>query len=107
MVCLGAFLRLSVTLALHWNSAVHVDPLPFSVSAVGAIYLAELASTNLHLSSLLLALSRSPGDGRGGDWYSPVTLISLIITRGKSLENTLASVWQVEHSVFKYISISL
>ena len=54
---------------------VHTNPLPFSVTSAGAIYLTEMAGTNLHLSSLLLALSRSPGDGRGGDWYSPVRLV--------------------------------
>ena len=90
LVCLGVFLRLAVSLALHWNTEVplsaynptkpvpisptqvHTNPLPFSVTSAGAIYLTEMAGTNLHLSSLLLALSRSPGDGRGGDWYSPV-----------------------------------
>ena len=92
LVCLGVFLRLAVSLALHWNTEVtlslsvkprsvlitptqvHTNPLPFSVTSAGAIYLTEMAGTNLHLSSLLLALSRSPGDGRGGDWYSPVGL---------------------------------
>ena len=87
LVCLGVFLRLAVSLALHWNTEVSVsqfpnqtnplpqvdtNPLPFSVTSAGALYLAEMAATNLHVSSLLLALSRSPGDGRGGDWYSPV-----------------------------------
>ena len=93
LVCLSVFLRLAVSLALHWNTEVplsvfkpksvltptpyiqvHTNPLPFSVTSAGAIYLTEMAGTNLHLSSLLLALSRSPGDGRGGDWYSPVGL---------------------------------
>ena len=92
LVCLGVFLRLAVSLALHWNTEVplsvyklkfvlitpiqvHTNPLPFSVTSAGAVYLTEMAGTNLHLSSLLLALSRSPGDGRGGDWYSPVKQI--------------------------------
>lgn len=72
LLCLGTFLRLAVSLALHWNPAAHSDPLPFSVTLAGALHLAELAGTNLHLASILLALSRSPGDGRGGDWYTPV-----------------------------------
>ena len=89
LVCLGVFLRLAVSLALHWNTEVSVsqfprtqttpqvdtNPLPFSVTSAGALYLAEMAATNLHVSSLLLALSRSPGDGRGGDWYSPVKIV--------------------------------
>jgi uncharacterized membrane protein YhdT len=32
LLCLGAFLRLAVCLALHWNTAVHTDPLLHSVS---------------------------------------------------------------------------
>lgn len=71
-VCLGSFLRLAVCLALHWNTTVHIDPLPFHVTVAGAIYLSELAATNIHLSSLLLALSRVQGDGGTGDWYTPV-----------------------------------
>ena len=58
-----------------FETQVHTNPLPFSVTSAGAVYLTEMAGTNLHLSSLLLALSRSPGDGRGGDWYSPVKQI--------------------------------
>jgi len=72
LICLGSFLHLAVSLALHWNSSVHTQPLPFSVTVAGALYLTELAGTNLHLSALLISLSRSPGDGRGGDWYTPV-----------------------------------
>ena len=71
LASLGVALRLAVSLALHWNSAVHTDPLPFSITTAGALYLAELAGTNLHLAALLLALSRSPGAG-GQEWYTPV-----------------------------------
>jgi len=70
LLCLGSILRLVVSLCLHWNTEVHSDPLPFSVSLAGIIYLGEMVSSNLHVSSLLVALSRSPG-GPGG-WYSPV-----------------------------------
>ena len=59
-----------MSLCLHWNTEVHTDPLPFSVSLAGMIYLGEMAASNLHVSSLLVALSRSPG-GPGG-WYTPV-----------------------------------
>jgi len=70
LICLGSILRLAVSLCLHWNTEVHTDPLPFSVSLAGMIYLGEMAASNLHVSSLLVALSRSPG-GPGG-WYTPV-----------------------------------
>merc|ERR1711936_1266223 len=59
LVCLGVFLRLAVSLALHWNTEVDTNPLPFSVTSAGALYLAEMAATNLHVSSILLALSRA------------------------------------------------
>jgi len=72
LVTLAAFLRLAVSLALHWNTEVHTDPLPFSVTSAGIVYLTELAGTNLHLVCLLVAVSRCPGSGGAGDWYTPV-----------------------------------
>lgn len=70
LICLGSILRLAVSLCLHWNTEVHTDPLPFSVTFAGIVYLGEMAASNLHVTSLLVALSRSPG-GPGG-WYTPV-----------------------------------
>ena len=66
---------------------VLTNPLPFSVTSAGALYLAEMAATNLHISSLLLALSRSPGDGRGGDWYSPVKIVFSFLLEPKLIES--------------------
>ena len=76
---------------------VLTNPLPFSVTSAGALYLAEMAATNLHISSLLLALSRSPGDGRGGDWYSPVKffLEPKLIESKEIEERTKVSLLQV------------
>lgn len=70
LLCLGSILRLAVSLCLHWNTEVHTDPLPFSITFAGIVYLGEMAATNLHVSTILVALSRSPG-GPGG-WYTPV-----------------------------------
>ena len=46
------------------------DPLPFSITAGGAVLVVELAAVNLHLVFLLVALARSPEPAEG--WYSPV-----------------------------------
>jgi len=79
VLCLGAVLRLAVSLCLHWNSEVHTQPLPFSVSLAGVYYVGELAATNIHLLALLLLLSRTGGPagdgggGGGGGWYTPVS----------------------------------
>lgn len=74
VVCLGAVLRLAVSLCLHWNTEVHTQPLPFSVSLASLFYIGELAATNIHLISLLLLLSRSSGSQSGdGGWYTPVS----------------------------------
>ena len=46
------------------------DPLPFSITAGGAVLLVELAAVNLHVVFLLVALARSPEPAEG--WYAPV-----------------------------------
>ena len=74
VLCLGSVLRLAVSLCLHWNTEVHTQPLPFSVSLASVYYLGELAATNIHVLSLLLLLSRSSGVAGGdGGWYTPVS----------------------------------
>jgi len=70
LMCLGVVTRLAISLILHWNSEVHMDPLPFAASSAGMLYLAELSSLNLHVCFLLIALSRSSGGWEGGvGWY--------------------------------------
>jgi len=74
VLCLGAVLRLAVSLCLHWNTEVHTQPLPFSVSLASVYFLGELAATNIHVLSLLLLLSRTSGTAGGdGGWYTPVS----------------------------------
>ena len=78
VLCLGAVLRLAVSLCLHWNRDFTTDPLPFSVSLASVFLVGELAATNIHLLALLLLLSRrgrglGGEDGGGGGWYTPVS----------------------------------
>ena len=88
MVCLGAILRLAVSLCLHWNTEVHTQPLPFSISSASLYFIGEFAATNIHLLSLLLLLSRSTStQGGEGGWYTPVSpvMYSLTTTREEQL----------------------
>jgi hypothetical protein len=55
---------------MSYSMQVDTDPLPFSVTAAGAVLLVELAAVNLHIVFLLVALARSPEPAEG--WYAPV-----------------------------------
>lgn len=70
-VCLSSLVSVGSQVVLHSNSAVHKDPLPFSVASSGLVTISLLIATNLHISALLLALSRAPGESVH-DWYTPV-----------------------------------
>jgi hypothetical protein len=59
-----------IIITIHFFFKVDTDPLPFSMTAAGAVFLVELAVVNLHLVFLLVALARTPDPAEG--WYAPV-----------------------------------